>query len=77
MARRPRVIVKDESVLRQSPFIKDECMEAEEYPLLGAPIFVVVIYGVCSFMKLLYLPIVTSYKGSVNPVTCPNPVSTH
>jgi hypothetical protein len=76
MARRPVVVVKDEFVVRQSPCIKDECLEAEEYPLLGAPIFAEVIYGVCRFMKLLYLPVVTSYKGSVNPVTNPNPVST-
>jgi hypothetical protein len=50
-------------------------MKTEEYPVLGAPVFAAVICGVCRFLKLLYLPVVKSYKGSVNLVTNPNPVS--
>jgi hypothetical protein len=36
-----------------------------------------VIWGVCRSVKLLQLPVVTSYKSPINPVTNLNPVSSH
>jgi hypothetical protein len=38
---------------------------------------VTVIFEMCKSVKLLHLPVVTSCKSSINPITNPNPMSNH
>jgi hypothetical protein len=40
-------------------------------------VFVAVICRMCRLVRMLLLFVVMNYKGSVNPVTNPNPISSH